>query len=187
MEKDWRRAAELLNPRGSSRDPVPPGLRVRAGTVTAASASDVEAGVCTITLGGDTTTPIVGVACLASYRPVVDDTVWVLVNGTDLLVLGRLGWDGSRPFATAAGTQTVSVSAATSGTVTGIALPAGRFTVAPRIVVSGVGTTVYVGSASAVTASDFNLTARHIDNTSATASPVMHWHAIQMTPTSADG
>lgn len=186
MDKDWRRAAEILGQRGTARDPVPAPLRMRQGVVTAASGSDVADGVCTVTLGGDTTTPIVGVACLDSYRPMVGDTVWVIVNGTDLLVVGRVGYADAVPFATAAGNQVVSVSAATSGSVTGVAFPAGRFTVAPRVTVTAL-TVNYVGSVSSVTATDFTITARHIDNTSATSSPTLLWHAIQMTPTSADG
>ena len=184
--KDWRRAAEVLSTKGTARDPAPPALRLRQGTVTAASDADVVAGVCTITLGGDITTPIVGVACLSSYTPLVDDTVWVAVNGTDLMVLGRVGSDVASPFATAAGAVTVSVTSAVAGTAS-VSFPAGRFTVAPIVTVAPVGTTLWVAFASAITTSGFTATSRHIDNVSTSASPVVHWHAIQMTATSASG
>lgn len=42
-----------------------------------------------ITLGGSSTV-VTGVRYLASYTPADGDTVWVLRNGGDLLVLGKL-------------------------------------------------------------------------------------------------
>lgn len=85
--RDWRQAAEVLGRTGSARTPEPAALRLRQGTVTAAAPASRTA---TITLGGDTTSPIPGVACMGTYHPVVGDTVWVAVNGTDLLILGSL-------------------------------------------------------------------------------------------------
>lgn len=85
--RDWRQAAEVLGRQGSARTPEPAALRLRQGTVTAAAPASRTA---TITLGGDTTSPIPGVACMGTYHPVVGDTVWVAVNGTDLLILGSL-------------------------------------------------------------------------------------------------
>lgn len=187
MEKDWRRAAELLGRRGTAREPAPAPLRFRQGTVTAASNADIEAGVCTITLGGDTTTPIVGVACLESYRPMVNDTVWVAVNGTDLMVLGRVGFDDTRPFAESSGSVTVTVTAADNGSATVTFPDATRFTVTPRILVSCSGTSFWMPFSSGASTTGFTATVRHINATVATASPVVEWHAIQMLPSAASG
>lgn len=184
--KDWRRAAELLSRSGTARDPAPVGLRTRQGVVTVASAADVLAGVCTILLGGDTETPIVGVACLASYRPVVGDVVWVVVNGTDLLVIGRQGWDGTHPYAEATGQQSITCTAALNSAAVGITFPAGRFTVAPRVFATVEDTTIGCWAvASAVTTSGCNLTL-HL-RASGTSTRAVNWHARQATPTSADG
>lgn len=187
MQKDWRRAAELLGQRGTAREPVPAPLRLRQGTVTAASNADVEAGVCTITLGGDTETPIVGVSCLSSYRPVVNDTVWVAVNGTDLMVLGRVGWDDTKAWAEASGSVTVTVTAAATASATVTFADATRFTVTPRILVSCSGTTFWVPFSSGASTTGFTASVRHIDGTVTTASPVVEWHAIQMLPSAASG
>ena len=185
--KDWRRAAEVLSNRGTARDPQPAPVRLRQGTVTAASNTDIEAGVCTITLGGDTETPIVGVACMSSYRPLVNDTVWVAVNGTDLMVLGRVGFDDTRPFAEARGSVAVSVTAASSGTASVTFTDATRFTVTPRILVSCSGTSFWVAFSSAASATGFTATVRHIDGTVTTATPTVEWHAVQMLPSAASG
>jgi len=62
-----------------------PSPELRQGMVTAV---DVPNGRLTCTLGGDDT-PIPFVKHLSNYRPQVDDSCWVLVNGPDLLVLDR--------------------------------------------------------------------------------------------------
>jgi hypothetical protein len=185
--KDWRRAAELLNPRGTARDPQPAAVRLRQGTVTAASAANVIAGVCSITLGGDTETTIAGVACLSSYTPLVGDTVWVAVNGTDLMVIGRVGSSDQVAYAEASGSQTVTVTAANNGSATVTFADATRFTVTPRIIVSCSGTTFWVPFSSGASTTGFTASVRHIDGTVTTASPVVEWHAIQMTASSASG
>lgn len=187
MDKDWRRAAEVLGRRGTAREPVASPVRLRQGVVTVASNANVEAGICTITLGGDTTTPIAGVACMASYRPMVNDTVWVAVNGTDLMVLGRVGFDDMRPFAEASGSVTVSVTSADNGSATVTFTDATRFTVTPRIIVSCSGTSFWVPFSSGASTTGFTATVRHINATVATASPVVEWHAIQMLPSAASG
>lgn len=58
---------------------------LRQGLVTDV---DVPNGRLTCTLGGDDT-PIPFVKHLSNYRPKVNDSCWVLVNGPDLLVLDR--------------------------------------------------------------------------------------------------
>lgn len=50
---------------------------------------DVPNGRCTVAIGGDTDNPVPGVKHLSNYRPKVDDSCWILVNGYDLLVLDR--------------------------------------------------------------------------------------------------
>lgn len=59
-------------------------LRVRFGQVTASAATSV-----TVTVGGSTTA-ITGVPFLKSYTPVVNDTVVMLTDGLDLVVLGAI-------------------------------------------------------------------------------------------------
>lgn len=59
-------------------------IRVRFGQVTASAASSVS-----VTVGGSTTV-ISGVRYLKSYTPVVNDTVVMLTDGLDLIVLGSI-------------------------------------------------------------------------------------------------
>lgn len=59
---------------------------LRQCTVVAVSTT---APTCSIYLGADTSVQVDGVAYLASDVPLVNDVVWVLQNGSDLLVLGR--------------------------------------------------------------------------------------------------
>lgn len=61
-----------------------PGALLRIGVVDSVQTSTV-----TIKLGGDTTT-IAGVKYLACYSPVAGDTVCILENGHDLLILDRI-------------------------------------------------------------------------------------------------
>jgi hypothetical protein len=67
-------------------------LRRRQAVIQSVQSSSV-----TIRLGGSTT-DIAGVKCLGSYSPLAGETVWVLVDGPDLLVLGSLV---ARGYATA--------------------------------------------------------------------------------------
>jgi len=66
---------------------TPQGLRLRQGKVVAydSGASNVD-----IQLAGDTNT-LPSVKYLDSYSPTVDDTVWLLSTGADLLVIGKQG------------------------------------------------------------------------------------------------
>jgi hypothetical protein len=50
---------------------------------------DVPNGRCTVAIGGDTDNPVPGVKHLSNYRPKLQDSCWILVNGYDLLVLDR--------------------------------------------------------------------------------------------------
>lgn len=63
-----------------SADPI----RVRFGQVTASAATTVS-----VTVGGSSTV-ISGVPFLKSYTPVISDTVVLLTDGLDLLVLGSI-------------------------------------------------------------------------------------------------
>lgn len=62
----------------------PPGPAIRQATVQAVGTTTVD-----IRIGGSTTT-ISGVKYLAAYSPKVNDVVWVIQNGGDLIVLDRL-------------------------------------------------------------------------------------------------
>lgn len=75
--------------------PGPLKLSLRQAVVVSAQAATL-----TITLGGGTTS-IAGVAYLRGYVPVAGDTVWVLQNGPDLLVLGPRWAVGAEDIETA--------------------------------------------------------------------------------------
>jgi hypothetical protein len=106
-----------------------------------------------------------------------------LPTGTDDPdVVGDLGayathMDTRVPAAYYTATVTVTVTAATSGTQA-VAFPGGLFAGSPRVFLTPVGTTAYGVSGSAVTASGCNVTARHLDNASGTASVVCHLLAV---------
>lgn len=68
-----------------------PELLLRQGKVMAV---DVPNGRCTVAIGGDTDNPVPGVKHMSNYRPKVNDSCWILVNGYDLLVLDRTTNDG---------------------------------------------------------------------------------------------
>jgi hypothetical protein len=124
-----------------------------------------------------------------SAAPAVGAVVRLEVYQGDVLILGAVGVDDypGQPFAYAAGQVTVTVSGGSVSGTQAVAFPAGRFTVAPLVVISGSGTTSFVGSTSGVSTSGFTATARHMDNTTGGGSPVLTWHAIQMTSTTAAG
>ncbi|MGH6691132.1 MAG: hypothetical protein ACREF4_10715 [Gammaproteobacteria bacterium] len=62
----------------------------------------------TMHLAGDTSTDIIGVRHLDSYAPTAGDTVWVLQNGSDYLIIGSL--TSSPPPAFKAANQIVNNS-----------------------------------------------------------------------------
>lgn len=92
----------------------------------------VQTGSVTIRLGASTV-DITGVRYLASYSPVAGDTVWVLVDGPDLLIFGRVattnqGVVGVRyvvPW-TGANNEPYSAGAQVTGLTQSITVPAGR-------------------------------------------------------------
>jgi hypothetical protein len=64
---------------------VPPGLRLRQGKVMATNNSPKSIDV---QIAGDTNT-LPGVKYLDSYAPQVDDIIWLISNGSDLLCIGN--------------------------------------------------------------------------------------------------
>lgn len=62
----------------------PASLRLRFGQVTASAVGSV-----TVTVAGSSTA-VADVSYLSSYTPVVNDTVVMLTDGIDLLVLGKM-------------------------------------------------------------------------------------------------
>lgn len=62
-----------------------PAVKLRQGVVQAVTGETV-----TVTIGGSET-PVTGFKHLASYTPVVGDTVWLATDGRDWIVLGTLG------------------------------------------------------------------------------------------------
>jgi hypothetical protein len=77
MRLDLQRVVGDFAPAG---DPI----RLRFGQVTASAAASVS-----VTVGGSSTV-ISGVPYLKSYTPVVNDTVLLLTDGLDLIVLGSM-------------------------------------------------------------------------------------------------
>lgn len=128
-------------------------------------------------------------AYLTPVAPAVGAVVRCEVYQGDLLILGAVGVDDypGAPFAEAAGQVTVTVANGSISGTQAVSFPAGRFTIAPLVTVTGAGTTIFVGSASGVTTSGCTINARHIDAGTPGGSPVMTWHAKQMTSTSAAG
>jgi hypothetical protein len=72
--------------------PEAPGVQFRQGVIQAATPPTA-----TLQLGGSTT-DIPGVPCLSSYTPVAGDTVCVLKNGPDLLIVGSVGPKAWTPY-----------------------------------------------------------------------------------------
>lgn len=89
-----------------------PTAELRQGVVQAVN---VPAARVDVTLGGDSTS-IPGVAHLSNYRPTVNDTCWVLVNGPDLLVLDRTAALGPSVVSTAAAGTVLGTETRTSTT-----------------------------------------------------------------------
>lgn len=68
------------------KDDKPAGIGIRQGKVTAYNGTTKRA---SITIGGSETV-LTGIRHMDSYTPVVGHSVLVVVNGTDLWILGRL-------------------------------------------------------------------------------------------------
>lgn len=60
------------------------GLQLRQGVVTATAAGSIS-----VQISG-ATTAITGIKYLASYSPTITDKVFLLIDGKDVLVLGKL-------------------------------------------------------------------------------------------------
>lgn len=97
--------------------------------------------------------------------------------------------DAVVPFAMAAGSGTITITAATSGSVT-LTYPTGRFSVAPIVTVANLGgsgsSQVYLG-VTANSASSVTITAYQRDNATVTATITVHYHAVQMNTGAANG
>lgn len=63
-------------------------------TLRMAKISTVQTGTATVLMGGDTTA-IAEVPYLSSYQPAVNDICWIIQNGTDLIIIGRISADTS--------------------------------------------------------------------------------------------
>jgi hypothetical protein len=61
------------------------GLQLRQGVVTATAA-----GSCSVAISGSSSS-ITLVKYLASYTPTTNDKVFMLIDGKDVLILGKLG------------------------------------------------------------------------------------------------
>ncbi len=70
----------------------------RMATVVAVSNTDPS---CSIYLGGDTDTQIDGVKFLHTYRPRVNDVVWLMQNGSDKIIVGTTTLPPAQRFFTA--------------------------------------------------------------------------------------
>lgn len=75
-----------------------------------------------------------------------------------------------------AGTNTVTISAAPSGSLA-VTFPVGRFTSVPAVVASSSGTSTYIANVSTVSATGFTLNVFHRDGTSSSTSIPAHWIA----------
>lgn len=183
---DDRQAAAILGGRPSASTPKDFQPRMRQGVVT--DVTNRASGLISILLGSDTTTPIPGVSFLASYTPVLNDVVWVMQNGTDLLVIGRASGGDIQPFAMASGQVTINLVAATQG-IQAVTFPTGRFTVGPNVSLTaliGLSTPAWwIRTGGGTNTTGFNAV---VNTASAvTAAFTLHWIAVQMTPTAADG
>lgn len=100
------------------------------------------------------------------------------------------GDNGVRPYATAAGSGAVSLSAASNGS-TSITFPASRFTQTPMvsatIVSAAGGSQKFVPRLISVSTSGGTFYIYTGDSTTATASVNVHWIAVQMTSSSGAG
>lgn len=82
--------AEIIKASSLGFDPA----QIRKGTVTAISATTTPPTL-TLNMSGDTTVAVSGVRWLDSYAPVVNDTVLVGKQGTEIFVLGKIASVGA--------------------------------------------------------------------------------------------
>lgn len=125
---------------------------------------------------------------LSATAPAVGALVRLEVYQGDVLIIGAVGVDDypGQPFAQAVGQQSITCTAALNSGLVAITFPAGRFTVAPRVVATVEDTTVGAWAvASSITNLGANLTL-HL-RASGTSTRAVTWHALQMTSTTANG
>lgn len=121
---------------------------------------------------------------------------WPYINGTqnaslidDYALELATKLDAVVPFAMAAGSATMTITAASNGSVA-VTFPVGRFTVAPIVTcisAGGTGSSQFYVAHTNLTTSGMTIQAFQRDNTTATASFTIHWHAIQMNSGAANG
>lgn len=76
------------------------------------------------------------------------------------------------------GSAAVTISASAAGTVA-VTFPVGRFTAVPTLTATCVGTSQYVAMTSTPTATGATLTARQVDNASASTTVTVAWIAVR--------
>lgn len=109
-----------------------------------------------------------------------------------LTVTSGMAHDGGRPlpFAEAAGTITITVTAATTG-ATAVTFPPGRFTVTPIVTVGlldpASGSAKLIPRVTSPTSTGFTATVYTGDLSTTTSTVTLHWHAKQMLSGSAAG
>lgn len=117
-----------------------------------------------------------GVPSMADIQAAIDEAAEAATEG--------------RAYREAAGSQSVTVTAAISGNVA-VVLPVGRFTVAPIVTCSLAsapsGSQRLVPRAINVTETGFSIYVYTGDGATTTATVAVAWHAKQMTPTTAAG
>lgn len=105
-----------------------------------------------------------------------DDTIKALAEKLDAMV----------PYRWAAGTVSISLSNASSGTLA-VTFPAGRFTQAPIVTVTTANSHFLIATMAGLTATGFTAGVRHIDAATTTATLTVNWVAVQMLPGAAPG
>lgn len=102
----------------------------------------------------------------------------------------RLSASGGKCYAETAGSVTLSITSAGTGSVS-VTFPAGRFTVAPIVTITnggGTGASVWYLRTSNVTPDGCTISAEHRDaGSTASTTMTVYWHAVQMTSAAAAG
>lgn len=152
-------ASQLADATSLSFDPA----TVRKGTVTAHNPNAAPPNI-SVQLSGDTETTIDAVRYLDSYSPVVNDTVLIIKQGTDIFALGQLN-DSSNSPANGWIQPTLSSGFTSNGNSNGaleyrLVIDAGERKMQWRGAVSHTGTNTAIISAGNVLAADYRPTAR---------------------------
>lgn len=66
------------------------GIQQQPMQLTQGVVSATAAGSCSVKIAG-ATDAVTGIKYLSSYTPVTNDVVFMLINGSDVLILGRRG------------------------------------------------------------------------------------------------